>query len=175
MENIFFAAAAGVAGAAVFAFRRKLRIGHGWDLHVFGKSGKPLIIGGIKISEEIQIVANSDGDVVFHALTDAILGAAGFADIGEFFPNDDSSSIVFLQHALEVSTKAGWKLISADVTIILETPKLQSFKKEMAGNLKIILKCDVNVKAKSSEGVNAVGRGEAVEAVAVVLIEKNCF
>ena len=83
MENFLLAAAAGAAGAFFLSFfsERKIRIGHGWDLHVFGNSGKPLIIGGIEISKELQIVANSDGDVVFHALTDAILGAAGFPDI----------------------------------------------------------------------------------------------
>ena len=155
----------------------RIRIGHGWDLHRLSSPGKNLILGGVEISTKFQVQAHSDGDVVLHALTDAILGAGGFEDIGQLFPDNDPkwsgvASSVFLHHAIALLINSGWKLLSADVTIILEKPKLNKLKEEISRKLTKLIGIDVNVKAKTAEGVDAVGRGEAVAACAVVLIVK---
>jgi len=160
-----------------FFKKREFKIGHGWDLHRLEISGKPLILGGVEISREISVVAHSDGDVILHALTDAILGAGGFPDIGEFFSEKDprwkdAESSLFFRHSLTLLENSGWRLVSADVTVVLVKPRFGGKKLEISRNLENLAGIKINVKAKTSEGVDAVGRGAAISAFAVVLIEK---
>ena len=150
------------------------RIGHGYDIHRL-QSGGRLVLGGVAVAEGISAVAHSDGDVVIHALVDAILGAMAWGDIGEMFPNDDrrwkgADSRVFLRAVQEKLAAAGFALVNADVTILAERPKLKPFKTKMVECLRDILEAPVNVKAGTSEGGDSVGRGEAVACHAVVLV-----
>ena len=154
-----------------------LRIGHGYDIHRLQPGGQ-LVMGGVVVAEGFSAVAHSDGDVVIHALVDALLGAMGLGDIGEHFPNSDPAyknapSRVFLDRTCELLTAGGWKVINCDVTITAERPKLKEFKREMARLLGQRLSCPVNVKAGTNEGCGEIGRGEAVAAEAVVLIERS--
>ena len=152
-----------------------LRIGHGYDLHRLGPGGR-LMLASVEVSTDISPVAHSDGDVVLHALVDAILGALGLGDIGEHFPDSDerwkgAASRAFIGHAMTLATDAGYAVVNADVTILAERPRLKPYKPAMASALRNLLACDaVNVKAGTNEGVDAIGRGEAIAAHAVVLL-----
>jgi 2-C-methyl-D-erythritol 2,4-cyclodiphosphate synthase len=151
-------------------------IGHGYDLHRL-QSGGRLLLAGIEVSTEISPIAHSDGDVVIHALVDAILGALALGDIGEHFPDSDpqwkdAASRLFLQHAYELARSRGYTLVNADVTILAERPKLKSFKPLMIENLKQILGGQINIKAGTNEKCDAIGRGEAIAAHAVVLLNR---
>lgn len=154
------------------------RIGHGYDIHKLQDGGK-LVLGGVTVAEGISPIAHSDGDVVSHAVVDALLGAMGLGDIGEHFPNTDPqwkgvSSKVFLVRTLEQMTAAGFRPHHLDITILAERPKLKPFKKQMArwiANLLEMPASRVNVKAGTNEGCDAIGRGEAIAAHAVVLVE----
>jgi 2-C-methyl-D-erythritol 2,4-cyclodiphosphate synthase len=150
------------------------RIGHGYDLHRLQAGGK-LMLAGIEVSTEISPIAHSDGDVVIHALVDALLGAMGWGDIGELFPNTDprwkdAPSRVFVEHVMEKVKAAGFGVVNADVTILAERPKLKKFKPLMVENLKQLLGGQINVKAGTNEECDAIGRGEAIAAHAVVLL-----
>jgi 2-C-methyl-D-erythritol 2,4-cyclodiphosphate synthase len=154
-----------------------LRIGHGYDIHRLQSSGK-LLLGGVVVGDGMSAVAHSDGDVVIHAIVDALLGAAGKGDIGEHFPDTDvrwkgASSSVFLVQVMGDLEQAGWAIANVDVTIMAERPRIKGFKAEMAAHLKSILKCDINIKAGTNEGCDAIGRGEAIAAHAVVLIHQG--
>ncbi|HLL89884.1 MAG TPA: 2-C-methyl-D-erythritol 2,4-cyclodiphosphate synthase [Tepidisphaeraceae bacterium] len=154
-----------------------LRIGHGFDLHRLRPGGR-LVLGGVVVSTEMSPIAHSDGDVVIHALVDAVLGAIGAGDIGEHFPDSDprwkgQASSAFLAHALALAGDAGFVVANADVTILAERPRLKAFKPQMVANLTAALRAPVNVKAGTNEGVDAVGRGEAIAAHAVVLLAKS--
>jgi 2-C-methyl-D-erythritol 2,4-cyclodiphosphate synthase len=151
-----------------------LRIGHGYDLHRL-QPGGTLMLGGIAVSNELSPVAHSDGDVVIHALVDALLGAMGWGDIGELFPNTDpqlkgAASRVFLEHVFAKVRAEGFDLVNADVTILAERPKLKAFKPQMRKVLEEILGGTINIKAGTNEGCDAIGRGEAIAAHAVVLL-----
>ena len=150
------------------------RIGHGYDLHRLQAGGK-LMLAGIEVSTEISPVAHSDGDVVIHALVDALLGAMGWGDIGELFPNTDprwknAPSRVFLEHVMRKVKAAGFGVVNADITILAERPKLKIFKPRMVENLTTLLDGAINVKAGTNEECDAIGRGEAIAAHAVVLL-----
>jgi 2-C-methyl-D-erythritol 2,4-cyclodiphosphate synthase len=154
-----------------------IRVGHGYDIHRLQPGGR-LVIGGVVVAEDVSAVAHSDGDVAIHAVVDALLGAAGMGDIGEMFPNSDPSwrnadSRHFLMEAVRVIGKEGWKAGNCDVTVLAERPKLSPHKAAMQGILSQILGCPVNIKAGTNEGCDAVGRGEAVAAHAVVLIARG--
>jgi 2-C-methyl-D-erythritol 2,4-cyclodiphosphate synthase len=155
-----------------------LRIGHGYDLHRL-QSGGRLVLAGVTVSEDISPVAHSDGDVVYHALVDALLGAMGWGDIGEMFPNDDprwkgAASTVFVEAVREKVAGEGFTVRSLDVTILAERPKLKRFKPAMVENLKAHFpRAVVNVKAGTNEGCDAIGRGEAIAAHAVVLLRRD--
>ena len=154
----------------------EMRIGHGYDLHRLQAGGK-LTLAGIVVSEEMSPIAHSDGDVVLHALTDALLGALQLGDIGEHFANDDerwrgAASETFVKHALFEAISGGWKVCNADVLIIAERPKLAAHKPAMRRNLERLIEAPANVKAGTNEGVDALGRGEAVAAHAVVLLAR---
>jgi 2-C-methyl-D-erythritol 2,4-cyclodiphosphate synthase len=151
-------------------------IGHGYDLHRLQPGGR-LVLGGVEVADDMSPVAHSDGDVVIHALVDALLGAIGLGDIGEIFPNTDpqwkdAPSRVFLEHVYGRVRAAGYALVNADVTILAERPKLKSFKPAMRQYLTDFLGGPVNVKAGTNEGCDAIGRGEAIAAHAVVLLAR---
>jgi 2-C-methyl-D-erythritol 2,4-cyclodiphosphate synthase len=152
-----------------------LRIGHGYDLHRL-RPGGSLRLAGVVVDTTQSPVAHSDGDVVLHAIVDAILGALALGDIGEHFPSDDprwkdADSREFLQLTVDKVRDAGMRVVNIDVTVLCERPKLKPFKDQMARNLMIITDAlAANVKAGTNEGCDAVGRGEAIAAHAVVLL-----
>ena len=152
----------------------KFRIGHGYDLHRLQQGGK-LMLGGVQVADDLSPVAHSDGDVVIHALVDALLGAMAWGDIGEHFPNTDprwkdAPSRVFLEQVYGKVKAAGYHLVNADVTILAERPKLKPFKTQISEFLRTRLGGPVNIKAGTNEGCDAIGRGEAIAAHAVVLL-----
>ena len=158
------------------------RIGTGYDLHCLVE-GRSLIIGGVEIPFERGALGHSDADVACHAATDAVLGAACLGDIGGHFPDIDPrwkgvSSIELLRQAVALIRKEGYEVANVDVTIILERPKIAPYlpriRDGLAGALEIAVDC-VSVKGKTNEGVDAVGRGEAIAAHAVALLTGNHF
>lgn len=158
--------------------RHPFRIGHGYDLHRLQVGGK-LLLAGVVVSEEISPIAHSDGDVIFHAIVDAILGAVGGGDIGEHFPDTDprwkgAASRVFVAAACEEARKAGYEVANVDVTLLAERPKVKRFKPAMVEGIRQLVgqQALVNVKAGTNEGCDAIGRGEAIAAHAVVLLER---
>jgi 2-C-methyl-D-erythritol 2,4-cyclodiphosphate synthase len=156
-----------------------MRIGIGYDTHKVG-SLKPLILGGIKIEQAKGLAGHSDADVVLHALTDALLGAAGLGDIGDFYPDTDpkyrdTDSSLFVKETLARVNQKGYRLVNVDVTIICQDPKLGPRKALMRQKIATILGIDadaVNVKAKTAEKVGSLGRCEAIAAQVAVLIDK---
>lgn len=155
------------------------RLGHGYDLHRL-KVGGRLMLGGICVSEELSPISHSDGDVVLHAIVDALLGAISLGDIGEHFPNTDprwkdAPSHVFVEHAIGQVIASGYRVQNADVTIIAERPKLKAFKPEIAKTVASLLHVEidqVNIKAGTNEGCDAIGSGEAIAAHAIILLGK---
>ncbi len=150
------------------------RIGHGYDIHRL-QAGGVLMLGGVKVAENISPIAHSDGDVVIHALVDAILGACSKGDIGEHFPDSDpkwkgANSLRFLEAAMVIAHENDWAIANADITVLLEKPKLKPHKKAMVALLGKVLDSPVNLKAGTNEGLGEIGRGEAVAAHAVVLL-----
>ena len=163
------------AAAAIPA--SNLRVGIGNDLHRLAERRK-LIVGGVRIPYGKGPVGHSDGDVLAHAVCDALLGAARLGDIGRHFPNSsprwkDASSLLFLRHVRRLLDAAGYGIINVDATVGLERPKLAPYIEAMGKKMAAALGVDrpqVSVKAKSGEGVDAVGTGEAIRADAVALI-----
>jgi 2-C-methyl-D-erythritol 2,4-cyclodiphosphate synthase len=150
------------------------RIGHGYDIHRL-QTGGELVIGGVIVAEDISAIAHSDGDVAIHALIDAMLGAAGMGDIGEMFPNTDAAwknaaGVTLLTTAYQHVKERGFELVNADITILAERPKLKSFKPKMVAILQKAVGGAINIKAGTNEGCDAIGRGEAIAAHAVVLL-----
>jgi 2-C-methyl-D-erythritol 2,4-cyclodiphosphate synthase len=156
-----------------------IRTGLGWDNHRIA-AGRPLILGGITITSDFGLEGHSDADVLAHAITDAILGAAALGDIGMHFPDTDPrwkgcDSMVFLRHAKELAEAQGFSLVNVDSTVILERPKLKdyrlSIREHLAGTLALPLD-SVSVKFKTAERVGPVGEGRSAEAQAVVTLMK---
>jgi len=153
------------------------RIGHGYDLHRL-EPDLPLIVGGVRLEHDRGCAAHSDGDVVYHAVTDAILGALGQDDIGQIFPDNDpkwkgADSRVFVQEAVRRMIDAGYTLGNIDITVILERPKLSPHKSEIKNNLADLLGCDlsqVNLKGKTHEQVDALGENRAIACHVVLLL-----
>ena len=156
-----------------------LRIGNGYDLHRL-VSGRPLILGGVTIPFEKGLEAHSDGDAICHAVTDAVLGAAGAGDIGGHFPDTDpawknADSIAILRHASGLVRGAGYSVANVDVVVIAQKPKLSPHVDAIRGNLAGALGCDpsqVSVKGKTNEGVDSMGAGESIAVHAVALLYK---
>jgi 2-C-methyl-D-erythritol 4-phosphate cytidylyltransferase/2-C-methyl-D-erythritol 2,4-cyclodiphosphate synthase len=156
-----------------------MRIGHGYDLHVL-VDGRKLILAGVTIPFDKGLRGHSDADVICHAVTDAILGAAAAGDIGRHFPDTDpawkdANSIALLTRAAEVVREAGYAISNVDVTVIAQKPKLLSYVSAMCDNLARALGVEpaqVSVKGKTNEGVDAVGQGEAIAAHAVALVTR---
>jgi len=158
---------------------REFRSGLGYDLHRL-VDGAKLILGGIEIPFEKGLDGHSDADILLHALTDALLGAASMGDIGEIFPPSDeqwkgADSSIFLRHARELLEGYGWKIVNVDAVIIIEKPKILPYRDSIRQNVARILNVDpslVGIKAKSAEGVGPIGRGEAAEAHAIAMISR---
>ncbi|HEY0008861.1 MAG TPA: 2-C-methyl-D-erythritol 2,4-cyclodiphosphate synthase [Tepidisphaeraceae bacterium] len=154
-----------------------LRIGHGYDIHRV-KPGGRMVLAGVEVSTEMSPDAHSDGDIVYHAIVDAILGAIGQGDIGEHFSDKDdrwknADSGQFVDHAMKLASDAGYVVVNADVSILAERPKLKVFKKAMQANLEKRLNAPANIKAGTNEATDAIGRGEAIACHAIVLLAKT--
>lgn len=156
-----------------------IRVGQGYDVHRF-KDGGEIILGGIKIPYEQGLEAHSDGDVVLHALCDALLGAAALGDIGKHFPDTDpefkgADSRVLLRHVYGIVQDKGYKLVNADITIIAQAPLMSPHTDAMCRNIADDLHVDfdcINVKATTTEKLGFEGRKEGIAVQAIVLIEK---
>jgi 2-C-methyl-D-erythritol 2,4-cyclodiphosphate synthase len=156
------------------------RTGLGWDVHRLAP-GRPLILGGVTIPSEVGLDGHSDADVLAHAITDAILGAAALGDIGMHFPDNDprwkgADSLIFLKHAVELARAAGFELVNVDSTVILERPKLKDYRtairEKLATSLGLALD-RVSVKFKTAEKVGPVGEGRSAEAQAIVTLMRK--
>ncbi|HEY8047634.1 MAG TPA: 2-C-methyl-D-erythritol 2,4-cyclodiphosphate synthase [Ramlibacter sp.] len=156
---------------------QKLRIGEGWDTHAL-VPGRKLVIGGVDIPHERGLLGHSDADVLAHAITDALYGAAGLGDIGRHFPDTDdrfkgANSMLLLAETARRVREAGWRIGNVDSTVIAQAPKLAPHLEAMCARLAQALQLDasqVNVKAKTAEKLGPVGQGLAIEARAVVLL-----
>ncbi|MDP4153621.1 MAG: 2-C-methyl-D-erythritol 2,4-cyclodiphosphate synthase [Bacillota bacterium] len=155
------------------------RIGHGYDVHRLVESRK-LILGGVQIPFELGLLGHSDADVLTHSLMDAMLGAAALGDIGKHFPDNEekykgADSLVLLKKVNQILQNAGYKLVNADATLILQKPKVKDFINKMRENLSETLCVDidcVSVKATTEEGLGFTGTMEGIACHSVVLIEK---
>jgi len=163
-----------------------MRIGHGYDLHRLEPvapegAGRPFILAGLRFDHPTGPVGHSDGDAVYHAVTDAILGALGESDIGQLFSDtnpryEGADSKTFVEAAATRMREAGYAIGNLDVTVICQRPKIAPVKSQMIANVAGLLGCpvqQVNLKGKTHEGVDAVGEGRAVEVHALVLLEKT--
>lgn len=156
-----------------------IRIGHGYDVHAFSENRK-CIIGGVEIPYEKGLLGHSDADVLLHAISDSLLGAAALGDIGKHFPDTDpefkgADSLVLLEKVNELLEQKGYKVVNVDATVIAQAPKLAPFILEMRENIAKALKTDVefiSVKATTEEKLGFTGRKEGISAHSVCLIEK---
>ena len=157
-----------------------LRVGQGWDVHRIA-TGRPLILGGVTIPSEFGFEGHSDADVLSHAVTDALLGAAALGDIGMHFPDTDpgwkgADSLQFLRHACALVAGRGYRILNVDSTVILERPKLKEFRAAIRSRLAETMGLDVDcvsVKFKTAEKVGPVGEGRSAEAQALVTIHRE--
>jgi 2-C-methyl-D-erythritol 2,4-cyclodiphosphate synthase len=155
-----------------------LRIGQGYDVHVF-EAGDHVMLGGVRIAHSQGIRAHSDGDVLLHAMCDALLGAAGLGDIGMHFPDTDprwrgADSRVFLRHVKDLLAQRSFAIVNVDATLIAEAPRLGKHRETMCNNIAADLGIAlerVNVKATTSEGAGFIGRREGLACHAIALIE----
>lgn len=156
-----------------------MRIGHGYDIHIFDED-RPLYIGGIKIRDNNGLLGHSDADVLIHAIMDSLLGAAGLRDIGYYFPDTDDKykgvdSKVLLMEVMRMISDEGFKIANIDATVVMEKPKLKDYimpiREKLAEVMGISLS-SINVKATTNEKQDAVGEGKAVEVFSVALIEE---
>ena len=156
-----------------------MRVGLGYDVHRLVE-GRDLILGGVKIPYEKGLLGHSDADVLLHALTDALLGAAALGDIGRHFPDTDEryrgiSSLILLEKAYTLIKERGYSLGNADMVLIMQKPKLKEYIPFMEENIAGALSCEkerISVKATTEEGLGFTGQGEGVSAKAIVLLEK---
>jgi 2-C-methyl-D-erythritol 2,4-cyclodiphosphate synthase len=157
----------------------EIRTGLGWDVHRL-TPGRPLILGGISIPSDFGLEGHSDADILLHAITDALLGAAALGDIGMHFPDTDpqwkgADSARFLAHAAKLAAEAGFRIVNVDTTVILERPKLKDFRLPIRESVArtLALSLDrVSVKFKTAERVGPVGEGRSAEAQAIVTLAK---
>ena len=157
----------------------ELRVGQGFDVHPFSTDpNRPLILGGVILEGAPGLVGHSDADAVAHAITDAVLGAAGLGDIGEHFPDTDpawkgADSMELLAAAVALVHSHGWRVINVDTTVVSEAPKLVPYKAAMKERLEAVMNAPVSVKAKRAEGLGALGRREGIACFAIVLLERT--
>ncbi len=155
-----------------------IRIGHGVDVHKFA-SDRPLVLGGVQVADRWGLEGHSDADAVLHALVDALLGAVGAGDIGEYFPSSDErwrgvASTVFVTEALRLVAERGYSLANVDVTVVAEAPKLGPHKARIRSSVAAMLGIGedrVNIKATTTDGLGFTGRREGLCALATVLVE----
>ena len=158
----------------------EVRIGQGWDVHRL-VSGRPLILGGITVPSELGLEGHSDADILSHAITDAILGAAAMGDIGMHFPDTDprwkgGDSLRFLRHARDLAAGRGFRIINVDSTVILERPKLKDYREAIRAKIAETLGLDtdrVSVKFKTAEKLGPVGEHRSAESQAVVMLSSE--
>jgi len=157
-----------------------VRIGQGWDVHRI-VAGRPLILGGVTIPSEFGLDGHSDADILSHAITDALLGAAALGDIGMHFPDNDpqwkgADSKQFLAFAAWLVRDKGYGIVNVDTTVILERPKLKDFRLDireaLATTMSLPIDC-VSLKFKTAERIGPVGEGKSAEAQAIVMLEKR--
>ncbi len=157
-----------------------MRVGIGYDSHKFA-SGRKLILGGVEIPHDKGLAGHSDADAVAHALTDALLGAAGLGDIGRLFPPTDpkwrdANSLDLLNEAYLKVVQAGHRFVQADVTVIAEQPQLASYVDRMEEKLAetlVVAPAYLSVKAKTNEGMGWIGKGEGIAVIAVAVLEEH--
>lgn len=157
----------------------EIRTGLGWDVHRTAP-GRPLILGGVTVPSDFGLEGHSDADVLAHAITDAILGAAALGDIGMHFPDTDPrwkgcDSLVFLRHAKELAEERGYSIVNVDSTVILERPKLKDYRTAIRERLAQTLGLEldrVSVKFKTAEKVGPVGEGRSAESQAIVTLHR---
>ncbi len=161
-----------------------IRIGSGYDIHkfleitLFENAVKRLYLGGILIEGHMGVAAHSDGDVVLHSFTDALLGALCLPDIGSLYPNNlestkGISSIDIIQYVYNLVQEKGYALVNADITIITQTPKISAYKEQMVESVSAALNVDkhcINIKGKTKEGLDSVGKQKAIECFSVCLL-----
>ena len=156
-----------------------VRIGQGVDVHPFSTdAARPLVLGGVTFDGERGLAGHSDADVVAHAVTDALLGAAGLGDIGQHFPDTDprwagADSIAMLRRAVADVRDAGFVPANVDCTVVLDAPKLAPRRAELQARLSEAVGAPVTVKGKRTEGLGALGRGEGIACFAVALVEER--
>jgi 2-C-methyl-D-erythritol 2,4-cyclodiphosphate synthase len=156
-----------------------IRVGQGFDVHAY-EAGDHVMLGGVRVPHDMAVRAHSDGDVLLHALCDALLGAAGLGDIGMHFPDTDPKwrgvdSRVFLRHVAQLLSDRGYGVVNVDATVLADAPRLGKHRSQMCANIAADLRLDlssVNVKATTSEGLGYIGRREGLACQAVVLIAK---
>ena len=156
-----------------------MRIGQGWDVHAL-VPGRPLVLGGVSLPHSHGLLGHSDADVLLHAITDAVLGAAGLGDIGRHFPDTDphfagADSRTLLAEAMRRVRAVGWELVNVDATVLAQAPKLAPHMPAMLASVAQTLGVDpvqVNLKAKTAEKLGPVGQGQSMEAQAVVLLTR---
>ncbi len=159
---------------------RELRVGQGYDIHRLVE-GLPMIIGGVTVEHHQGLLGHSNGDVLLHAITDALLGAAALGDIGQHYPDTDDrlkgiDSMAILQQVVQRVAEAGWSIVNIDCTVVAQAPRLGPYRDAM--QTEIARGCGieptrVNVKMKTNEGLDAVGRTVAIASQAVVLVQTN--
>jgi 2-C-methyl-D-erythritol 2,4-cyclodiphosphate synthase len=155
-----------------------MRVGSGYDIHAFGP-GSHIMLGGVRVPHTHSVVAHSDGDVLLHALVDALLGAAGLGDIGQHFPDTDpqwrgAESSRFVVATMQLVEQRGWRVVNADLTLIAQGPKIAALREQIRASIAAMLGVavdQVNVKATTPEHLGALGRAEGLAAMATVLIE----
>lgn len=180
-------AVASAASAGVEAAEQPppaMRIGHGWDIHRLAskeEAGQGCVIGGVEVDCDLGVVAHSDGDVLYHSATDAVLGALGLPDIGQLFPDNDpewrgAASEQFLAEAWRLMDERGYRVANLDATLVLQKPRVAPIKVAMKENLARVLRVPqpfVNVKARTHEKVDSIGEGRALSCHVVVLLERK--
>jgi len=157
-----------------------MRVGFGIDVHAFGP-GDAVVLGGVRIPHSRGVVAHSDGDVLLHALVDALLGAAALGDIGEHFPDSDprwrnAPSQQFVTATLELLERRCWRIVNVDLTLLAQQPRLSPWKEQIRHSIATLLKVslgDVSLKATTTEHLGFVGRNEGLAAMATVLIDQG--
>ncbi len=159
--------------------KMETRIGMGVDAHRFA-TGRPLILGGVKIPHEQGLLGHSDADALTHSLCDALLGALALGDIGQHFPDNDPiyngiSSLLLLERVMELVRTKGWELVNGDITVVAQRPKLAPYMEKMTGNLAThcgVAPERISIKATTTEAMGFTGRGEGIASVAIVLVGK---
>jgi 2-C-methyl-D-erythritol 2,4-cyclodiphosphate synthase len=157
----------------------EMRVGLGYDVHAF-EEGRPLVLGGVTVTHDRGLAGHSDADVLVHALMDAVLGAMRAGDIGRHFPDNDPayagiSSIELLRRVADLMTKRGYRLVDADTVIVMQRPRVSSYRERMRETMAEALGVEIDrvgVKATTTEGLGLTGREEGVAAQAVVLLER---